>query len=140
MTLIEIINPVFRAIIDQNRHTVSKETRAAMDTGWFPVGEMAQKGREWVQVMMREGILVEKVEPADEVNEAPYIFGVDDYPSSSCSDAVATQAVGNSDLRAPATAFNDPPVETKRPRGNPNWGKKRGDEALSKIIGKVDSA
>ncbi len=55
-------NPVFRIISDQNSHTVGRTLREALREGWLPVGGMAQSGREWVQVMMKESVPVEQDE------------------------------------------------------------------------------
>lgn len=76
MQFIDITNPVFRILKDQSRNDIDRQAKKHFVDGWLPVGTVAQSGREWYQVMIKE------------------------------EESAA--------------------VEPKRPRGNPNWGKKEG--------------
>ena len=109
MQMIDIQNPVFRILKDQNRNTIDQATRKAFSNGWIPVGTQAQNGREWFQVMVKEGEAKED-----------FLYSGAQYqlPGESLQKFKERISMETSrDLSGEA-------IIPSRKRGNPNWGKK----------------
>lgn len=53
MTITDIINPVFRILSEQGMYRLEMETAKACREGWYPVGGVGKKDRDWVQVLMK---------------------------------------------------------------------------------------
>jgi len=53
VTITDIINPVFRILSEQGMYRLEMETAKACREGWYPVGGVGKKDRDWVQVLMK---------------------------------------------------------------------------------------
>ena len=54
MKTIDIITPEFRILSEQGIYTLDTESQKAYREGWYPVGAVGKRDREWIQVLVRE--------------------------------------------------------------------------------------
>lgn len=73
MITVDLKSPVFKVLYDKSQIAVEKQTMKLSREGWYPVGEHTQKGNDWIQVMVKEGVVDGKVivdrEVLDDIRE-----------------------------------------------------------------------
>ena len=55
MVATDLKEPTFKVLADKSSIILANTTMRLGYEGWYPIGEPAKKGKDWIQVLVKEG-------------------------------------------------------------------------------------